>query len=443
MTISASPAEGIHLNYWQQWEYFSKPRETAAWLHARLGNLASVHFQGQSYTLVITPEGARQVFAANPNGYLPFWGESFAGLHGEGSLWVLSGEEHRREREVFVPAFHARQVRSQAEIIRAIVREHTERWQPGQAIRAMDTTLGISQDVIMRVVFGVEDADLIRTGRIVLTEMIHHAHPFIVFFPRLQRPWFPMWQKYVRARARFNEWAMRLVTLRRARNDPGGDVLGRLLTADHVNGHPVSDEHICNELLSILGAGHNTTRVGLAWAIYELSRHPEVVAKLRVELDQANAAENPEAVFTLPYLAAVCSETLRLHTIVPECARIPTKPMEITGHIIPAGQALLVSIVGIHHDPELYPEPDEFIPERFIERNYSNFEFLPFGGGHRRCLGAVLGEYEMRSAVAEMALGWDFEPAKLEGEVRHNLAMGPKFGVRLRIKGRRQNQTST
>jgi len=232
---------------------------------------------------------------------------------------------------------------------------------------------------------------------------------------------------------------MRLVVMRRARNDPGEDVLGRLLAASDEHGQPVSDKHICNELLSILAAGHNTTCVGLAWAIYELSRHPQVVAKLREELEHAGAAVNPDVVFTLPFLAAVCNETLRLHTIVPECARIPTQPVEINGRIIPAGHALLVSIVGIHHDSELYPEPDEFKPERFVERSYSVNQFLPFGGGHRRCLGAVLGEYEMRSAVAEMALGWDFAPAKTEREIRHNLAMGPKYGVRLQINRRRQN----
>lgn len=436
MTPAALP-QAVHLNPWQQWKYFSQPRETADWLHQRLGNLAPVRFQGQSYALVTTPEGARQVFAVDPNQYLPFWVDSFAGLHGEGSLWVLHGEEHRCERQIFIPALHARVMRSQAETIRTITRQHIEKWQTGQTIRVVDTTLRISQDIIMRVVFGVQDDDLILAGRKILTEVIRSIHPFIFFFPRLQRSWFPLWKKYTIARARFDEWAMRLVMMRRARNDPGEDVLGRLLVASDPHGRPVSDQHICNELFSILAAGHNTTYVGLAWVIYELSRHPEVAAKLREELESAGVVENPEAAFTLPYLSAVCNETLRLHTIVPECARVPTSPVEIIDHTIPAGQALVVSIVGIHHDPELYPEPDEFRPERFIERNYSVYEFLPFGGGHRRCLGAVLGEYELRCAVAEIVLGWDFEPAMKEREIRHNLAMGPKYGVHLRVKRQR------
>ncbi len=102
------------------------------------------------------------------------------------------------------------------------------------------------------------------------------------------------------------------------------------------------------------------------------------------------------------------------------------------------GHAISVSIISIHHDPALYPEPDRFVPERFIERSYSAFEFVPFGGGDRRCLGAGLSDYEMRIALAEIALRWDFEPAAVELDIRHDIAMGPKHGVLLRIKARRQ-----
>jgi cytochrome P450 len=112
-------------------------------------------------------------------------------------------------------------------------------------------------------------------------------------------------------------------------------------------------------------------------------------------------------------------------------------PLELFGYTIPPGGAVAVSIMAIHHDPGLYPEPDRFIPERFIGRTYSPFEFLPFGGGHRRCLGAGLSDYEMRIALAEIATGWEFEPAATEREIRHDIAMGAKNGVLLRIKGRR------
>lgn len=99
---------------------------------------------------------------------------------------------------------------------------------------------------------------------------------------------------------------------------------------------------------------------------------------------------------------------------------------------------MVISIVGIHHDPTLYPEPDAFKPERFIERKYSVYEFLPYGGGHRRCPGAVLADYELRIAVAEIVQRWDFEPAAVDYDIRQDLTMGPKYGVRVRIKARQQ-----
>jgi len=139
----------------------------------------------------------------------------------------------------------------------------------------------------------------------------------------------------------------------------------------------------------------------------------------------------------LPYLGAVCDEAIRLHSILAECPRQLSEPLELLGYSIPAGFALVISIAAIHHDPALYPQPDQFMPERFIGRNYSSSEFLPFGGAHRRCLGAALAEYEMRIALAEAAQRWNFEPEGVERDVRRDVALGPGHGVLLRVRERR------
>jgi cytochrome P450 len=216
------------------------------------------------------------------------------------------------------------------------------------------------------------------------------------------------------------------------------DVLGVLLDARDEAGHPLDEDYIHSQLISILSAGHETTAVALAWALYELGRHPDVMAKLRAEVESLGPNADPIQILTLPYLSAVCNETIRYHPILAECARVPLSPLEIMGRHIPVGQALGISIVGIHHDPVVYPEPHRFRPERFIERTFSNTEFMPFGGGHRRCLGAGLAEYTMRLALAEIMLHWEFEPARADHDVRRNIAMGPRYGVPLRIKAQRQ-----
>jgi cytochrome P450 len=439
MTV-ATLQQAISLNPLQQWRYFSQPRVMHDWLRERYGDFAALHFQGRNFTAILTAEGARQVFTADPDGYDAFWKESFAGLNGEGSLWVLVGEKHRRERQLFAPAVHANHFRAYGNTIRDITRQNIKKWQPGQTVRAIDTTLAISLDIIMRLVFGVEEEQLMAEGREVLEALRGTVHPLIVFYPALQRPWFPPWRRYARARENMHAWVDRLLTARRARGGDASDVLGSLMQARDENGNPISDAHIRNELGSILGAGHETTATALAWALYELGRHPAVLAKLRAELASAGQEADTGVIIKLPYLSAVCNETVRLHPILAECARVPTQPLEILGHTIPAGQALVISIVGIHHNPAIYPEPDRFLPERFIDRSYSVFEFLPFGGGHRRCLGAGLAEYSIRIALAEIVQHWDFEPAAVDHDIRHDIAMGPKNGVPLRIDGRRSQQ---
>jgi cytochrome P450 len=439
MTLAATlpkQKNTLYLNPLQQWKYFSDPRSMHDWLRERYGDLVSLHFQGRDYAAVLTPQAVREVFSADPDGYEAFWKESFAGMNGEGSLWVLAGEKHRRERQLFAPAVHAQHFRTYGQTIRDIARFHTEKWQTGKTIRAIETTLAISLDIIMRLVFGVEEGKLMDEGRAVINALTHSAHPLIVFYPKLQRSWFPLFRRYTRAKANMYAWMGQLIKVRRARGGETTDVLGVLMNTHDEEGRPVSDEHICNELLSILTAGHITTATALAWALYELGRDPNVMKKLRIELENLDDKADYGLLLTLPYLSAVCNETIRLHPILAECARVPTTPMKIRGQSIHAGQALVISIVGIHHNPAIYPEPDRFIPERFIERKYSNFEFLPFGGGHRRCLGSGLAEYTMRITLAEIALRWELESASVDRDIRHDLAMGPKYGVPLRIKAR-------
>ena len=436
MFITTSASKAVKLNPLQQLRYFSQPLSMGKWIRETYGDFVPMHFQGMDYIGVTSAEIARQVFAADPNGYDVFWKESFAGLMGDESVWVLIGEKHRKERLLFAPAVHANHFRSYGGVIREIVKDHFGKWQDGQTIKAIDTTLNIALDVIMRLVFGVEGEDEMREGHKVLNESTENIHPLIVFFPKLQRPWFPLWRKYVQSRAAMYAWTDRLVAARRTAGRNVQDVLGVLMNTKDENGNLVSNDYIHTELNSILSAGHETTAVALGWTLYELARHPEVVKKLREELSAQGPDPDPALLLTLPYLDAVCKEAIRLHPILAECARIPMQPIEIAGHHIAAGQALGISIVSIHHDPKLYPQPDIFRPERFLERHYSVYEFLPFGGGHRRCMGSGLAEYTMRIALAEVITCWDIEAAGEDFDTRRNIAMGPRYGIRLKVKAR-------
>jgi cytochrome P450 family 110 len=429
---------GFRISLRNTWLLVNRSRTYTAWLRDRYGDMVSlVNPQAGPFVIALTPEGARQILSADPDGYDAFWKEGFTGVAGSGSLWVLGGNAHRRERQLLSPAFHSRSFRGYGEIIRQVTRQKTGQWQPGQTVRTLDTTLAISVDIIMRLVFGVHDGKVFEEGRRILFSLWRTMHPLFVFFPRLQRGWFPLWRRYARAKTDFSHWANHILVERRARNEEMDDILGRMLSARYEDGSTIRDEEIIAELITILLAGLETTATAIAWALYDLGKNPAELEKLRSELDPLGPDPDPELIWKLPFLTAVCNETLRLHTLLPEVGRALVSPLELSGYTIPTGGAVAISVMAIHHDPALYPEPDRFTPDRFVGRTYSPFEFLPFGGGHRRCIGSGLAEYEMRIGLAEITSHWEFEPAAIEREIRHDIAMGPKNGVLLRIKGRR------
>jgi cytochrome P450 family 110 len=305
--------------------------------------------------------------------------------------------------------------------------------------------LDISLDIILRVVFGTERGGMMDDGRKAVKTLLRLVHPLIsfAFASTLQTWWFPPWRRYIRATREFSAFVARCLADRRARGNTSQDVLALMLAARHADGTWLGDDEIRDELITILFAGHETTAVALSWALYELARHPFVLKGLREELDMLGPDAAPDLIAKQPYLGAVCDETLRLHTILTEIGRISRSPCELLDHQLPAGIALGVGIGAIHQDPSLYSEPDEFRPERFLKRTYNAFEFLPFGGGHRRCLGAHLSDYEMRIALATIATLWEFESAGEDLDIRHNIGTGPKHGVRLRVNGRRQVRQSS
>jgi cytochrome P450 family 110 len=206
---------GFKINLRDTWLLVNRSRTYTAWLRERYGDVVSLFDpQGKPFVIALTPEGARQVLSAEPDRYEAFWKEGFIGVAGSGSLWVLGGNAHRRERQLLSPAFHTRSFRGYGETIREVTRQKTEKWQPGKTLRALDTTRAISLDIIMRLVFGVEEERLIEEGRKILFALWHSMHPLFVFFPGLQRRWFPPWNRYARAKQDFLVWVNRILQRR-------------------------------------------------------------------------------------------------------------------------------------------------------------------------------------------------------------------------------------
>jgi cytochrome P450 len=211
----------------------------------------------------------------------------------------------------------------------------------------------------------------------------------------------------------------------------GEDILGLILSARYDDGSAMTDEEVRDQLITLVVAGHETTGTSLAWSIDWLARLPEVRDRLAAEVDALGDSPSPEAMAAAPYLDAFCNEVLRVYPIVPDVSREVVQPFTLGPWTIPVGAAIAVGTALLHTDPKLYPDPHAFRPERWLDKKPSPFEYTPFGGGARRCLGAAFAIYEMKIALATIVRTLAFSPAHEAPTrpARQNITIGPKDGV--------------
>lgn len=232
-----------------------------------------------------------------------------------------------------------------------------------------------------------------------------------------------------------------LVAERRRR--PRTDMISDLIRAEDA-GEVLGEQELIATCVLLLFAGHETTGIALAWANYWLHRHPGALDRLRAEVDALGDSPDPEVIARLPYLDAVCNETLRLHPIVPDVPRMLTRPLELGGYRVAPPLGVDVATALVHRREALYPEPDLFRPERFLERRFTPFEFFPFGGGHRRCIGAAFATYELKIVLATFLRHAHLELAEPDAvkPARRNVVIGPATGVRMRLRERRSQRAA-
>jgi cytochrome P450 len=401
-------------------------------MRRRFGDLFTVRALNGTVVMGCTPALARQVFSADPSTFRAFAVGALGPILGEQSLLVSSGEPHRRQRKLLQPPFHGARMRAYGQAMQQVAAEYIDRLRPGQELRAHDLTTSISIDVILRTVFGVGGATL-EQARTLLRDVLAGFSPLLVFSPRTHHPLFPPWRRLRRSQAAYEVLIEKLVSERRASGEHGEDILGMLLAATWEDGAPLTTAEIRDQLLTLLVAGHETTAISLAWATHDLYTQPAVLERLRAELSPLGSSPEPEALARLPYLSGICDESLRLRPIVSDVLRTLEKPFEYGGYQLPAGVGVAVAIEEIHADPSIYPDPDTFRPERFLEKKPGPFEFLPFGGGHRRCIGAAFSDYEARLVLGTLAARLDLQPLGLDRRVRRNVTMGPERGVPVRV----------
>jgi len=385
--------------------------------------------------MVVTsdPEGVRDFFTADPTGFEYCAPEMEGPLLGESALVFAPGSRHMAERKLVSPAFHSEQVRGYARVIEGAAMREVASWSPGETFDIHRSAQAISLDVLLRALFGLEDRARVQAFRDAVLGLVDALTPLLVLFTSLRRPFggFGPYARFLGASERLDTLIFEEIEARRRDLSPRGDILTRLMSARSDGGEGISDKKLRDELRVLLFAGHETTAVGIAWAVYQIHRAPYVRERLVAEIDRLGPDAEPAALASLSYLDAVCQETLRVNTIVPEIARKLTKPLKLKGFELPSGVAVLAAASLLHEREDLYPEPHRFRPERFLERKPTPYDFIPFGGGAHRCLGASLAMLEMKVVLATLLRRCDLTLASdkaIRGE-RRGLTMGPKGGV--------------
>ena len=394
--------------------------QTAAWVArpwdfmercaARYGDTFTLRLAGERpWVMVSHPDAVKEVFAGPPE--LLHAGEGnriLLPVVGANSVLLLDDDAHREQRRLLMPPFRGNQLASYADTMTAVAQAEIARWPRGKPVRLHPRMQALTLEVILRAVFGLSEgtrldqlrAELVQT----LTAISGTAGQLLmVLGPRRVRA--ALTRKLFRGvdRLLYAE-----IDERRAADhvDGRGDVLSILLQARHEDGRPMSDVEIRDELVTLLVAGHDTTATALSWVVERLVRHPGHQARLTEEI---HAGEQQ-------FCDAVVKETLRLRPVLSLVARRLKAPMEIGGVRLPTGVTVVPSIYLMHRRPDIYPDPERFRPERFVEQRAGTYTWIPFGGGVRRCLGAAFAEYEMRIVLSTLFASCTVRPGNKRPE---------------------------
>jgi cytochrome P450 family 135 len=388
----------------------------AQWLleqsRARFGDMFTLRiaYEG-TWVMVSDPEAIKQVFTGDPRIFHAGEGNQLLGpILGENSVLVLDEKRHMSQRKLLLPPFHGERMQGYGEKMAEIAAREIESWPTGVPYKLRPRMQAVTLEIILETVFGVHGGERMEALRAALRGFLD-----LTTNPRMLAPALLVGPERITRLGPFRSRIERVDELigqeiadRRTAEDleERDDILSMLVAARHEDGSPMSDAEIRDELLTLLVAGHETTATALSWAMERLVRHPQKLERLR---DETLAGEEA-------YLTATIQETLRLRPVIVIVIRKLTEPVEIGGYEIPAGAALTPCIHLVHRDPEIYPEPDRFLPERFLDNPPGTYTWIPFGGGVRRCLGASFAQFEMQVVLRELVKRHEVHPANPASE---------------------------
>ncbi|MFB7946361.1 cytochrome P450 [Kitasatospora phosalacinea] len=351
------------------------------------------------------------------------------------SLSVSRGEEHRTQRRLVQPAFHATKIAAYTTAVADDTRAVTDRWQPGETLDIGDAMHALLMRVAARTLFstGLDEAT-VEEARQCLRTVSHGIYKRTVApLGIMEKLPTPGNRAYDHANTRLREIVADMIDRRRSEADHG-DLLSTLLRAEHPEtGEKLSDDQVLDQVVTFLVAGSETTASTLAFVFHLLGTLPEVEQRLHAEVDEALGGRTPvyDDLPALPYTRNVITEALRLYPPSWMAMRVAAQDTELGGRAVSEGTMILYSAYALHHNPELFPDPETFDPGRWEGERAAQVQrgaLLPFGAGSHKCIGDVLALTETALVVATVAARWRLRPvpgSRLRPEPKATLEPGP------------------
>jgi cytochrome P450 len=374
------------------------------------------------------PEHLREIFTAPPEVLHP--GEGARILEpvvGANSVILLDERAHLSQRKLMLPAFHGEKMQRLSNLVRDVTEREVAQWPRDEPVELHPRLQALTLEIILRAVFGLEAGERLDALRDRLTKILAFGARPSSMLPMLQRG--KAWHDFQTRRDEADALIYATIDERR-QNGGGDDILAMLLEARHEDGSLMSPVELRDELMTLLVAGHETTASELAWAFERLPRTPEVLRRLTAEVDAGDDDD---------YLTATVHETLRRRPVLPNAApRLVMEPVEVGGWHYEPGVCLIADAYLLHHDPDVYPDPYAFRPERFLDEQPGTYTWIPFGGGRRRCLGSSFALLEMKIVLRAVLEQSELSPASAEdeGARRRSITLSPKAGARTVLRAR-------
>ncbi|MDB9313730.1 cytochrome P450 [Spirulina sp. CS-785/01] len=430
---------------WQTFQLVLNPIRFFEKSSRRYGDIFSTRVLGLDSPPVVFvshPEAVKQVFTA-PGGTFALGKvtDVFRPLTGPQSLIMLDGASHLRQRKLLMPPLHGQSLQSYGQTIQDITLDTLSRLPKKRVFRLRPYLAEITLDIILRVVFGIGRGQ--RYERLkglisqLLEEITQPLYSTCFFFPPLQKDlgvWSP-WGHFLQQQREIDELIYQEIRERRQQQeDLGMDVLSLLLRAEDEAGQGMTDEELRDQLITLLLLGHETTASALDWAFYWIYSQDVVLSRLEQELNTVGTQAAPHELCQLPYLQAVCQETLRTYPIaIIAQPRVLQEDYTIHNYLLTKDTIVVPNIYLAHHREGTFQQSDQFNPDRFLNRTFTAYEFFPFGGGSRSCIGAAFALFEMQVILGTMVAETRFQlqnrlPAK---PVRRGITFVPSGGCRM------------